>query len=84
MFFIYQNFVTNAKIEENALTQVAVPNNGKCAPEYSSMAAATTYSGFTLWAPLRRTSNSESGVIRGAAAEGECREYPACSSRARA
>ena len=83
MLFIYQNFVTNAKIEENALTQVAVPNNGKCAPEYSSVAAATTYSGFSLWAPLRRTSNSESGD-RGAAAEGECREYPACSSRARA
>ena len=47
MFFIYQNFVTNAKIEENALTQVTVPNHGKCAPRYSSMAAATTYSGFT-------------------------------------
>ena len=47
MLFIYQNFVTNAKIEENALTNVTMPNKGKCAPGYSPIIAATAITGFT-------------------------------------
>jgi len=79
----YDYIVINSKIEENTLTNMTMPKYGKCAPRYSPIADATAINGFTSWAPLRRTSNSESGVIRGAAAEGGCREYPAYTSRAR-
>ena len=60
----YHYIVTNSKTEEKTLTIVIMPKNGKYAPGYSPISDATAINGFTSWAPLRRTSSTELGVIR--------------------
>ena len=64
MLFIYHYIVTNSKIEEKMLTIIIMPKNGKYAPGFSSITDGTAISGVTSWAPLRRTSSIELGVIR--------------------
>ena len=65
LWHIYHYIVTNSKIEEKMLTIIIMPKNGKYAPGFSSITDATAINGFASWAPLRRTSSTELGVIRG-------------------
>ena len=64
MFFIYHYIVIDSDIEEKMLTIIIMPKNGKYAPGFSSITDDTAINGFTSWAPLRRTSSIELGVIR--------------------